>query len=185
MKLSLIVAMSGSGVIGDRGLPWRLPRDLRRFRALTWGKPLIVGRRTHELIGRPLPGRDTIVLTRDESFHPDGAHVARDPDAALALAADLSRRRSADEVFVIGGAEVYRLFLDRVDRVYLTLVEGNFAGTATFPVEQLLAGRWAIRHYERIPADEANPHPHQFLILERDAEALPRDELARLLARTD
>src|SRR5262245_65690408 len=152
MKLSLIVAMSRAGVIGDdHGLPWRLPRDLRRFREITWGKPLIVGRRTQELIGRPLPGRDTVVLTRDRGFRAAGVQVAHDPESALALAGELARARGAREAVVIGGGEVYRLFLDRAETVYLTLVEGEFRGTAGFPVERLLQGCWAVRRHESVP----------------------------------
>jgi dihydrofolate reductase len=181
MKRSLIVAMSRTGVIGDdSGLPWHLPHDLRRFRAITWGKPLIVGRHTHELIGRPLPGRETVVLTRDGTFQAAGVRVAHDPEAALAAAEELARARGVEELFVIGGGEVYRLLLDRVDTVYLTLVEGDFTGTARFPVEWLLAGHWTVRQHESIPADEANPHAHQFLVLERDVAA-PPGALAGLL----
>jgi dihydrofolate reductase len=172
MKVSLIAALSRAGVIGDeRGMLWRLPTDLKRFRSLTWGKPLILGRRTHELIGRPLPGRDTVVLTRDRTFRADGVQVAHDPDCALQVAGELARARGTDEVFVIGGGEVYRLFLDRADTAYLTLVEGDFAGTATFPVDRLfeglLAGRWTVCRREHFSADEANPHPHWFVVLER------------------
>ena len=101
MKLSLVVAMSRDGLIGREGaLPWRLPRDLKHFRQLTWGKPIIMGRKTHEALGRPLPGRTNIVLTRQVGFHAPGCLVARDRDQAIALA----RSNGSREAMIIGGS---------------------------------------------------------------------------------
>lgn len=161
--VSLIVASGPDGVIGDgRRMPWHLPADLKRFRAITWGKPIVMGRKTFESIGRPLPGRTNIVLSRREGFAPPGCRVARSLDEAMTIAAE-----GGDEVMVIGGGEVYAQALPRADRVYLTLVEGEFEGPVRFPLEALDAPGWRVVREESFPADERNPYPHQFRILER------------------
>ena len=126
MTLCLIVAVAENGVIGrDNDLPWRLSGDLKRFKAVTMGKPLIMGRRTFDSIGRPLPGRANIVLTRDADFSPEGVLVVHDPDAALEVAEQEAGRAGADEIMVIGGAGIYDLFLDRASRIYLTEVHDS------------------------------------------------------------
>src|SRR5271168_5303530 len=108
MLISLIAAMDRRGLIGDEtGLPWHLPMDLRRFRALTWGKPVITGSRTFELIGKPLPGRFNIVLTRNQAFSAAGCGVARTFQEALALAEEYLASTGGDEVMIIGGGKVY------------------------------------------------------------------------------
>src|SRR5436309_1567122 len=137
MRISIIVAMDRNGLIGDdRGLPWRLPRDLRRFRELTMGKPIVMGRTAHEHIGRPLPGRQNIVLSRRAGFAAPGCTVANSWDDALRLAG------GADELFAVGGNEVYRAALPRADRVHMTLVDGIFAGTVHFPLDSVRANQW-------------------------------------------
>jgi dihydrofolate reductase len=167
MLLSLIAALDRNGLIGaGGGLPWRLPRDLRRFRALTWGKPVIVGRTTHDLIG-PLPGRHHIVLSRRPEPPASGCPVAAGLDDALAQAGAFLVRHGGDEALVIGGARVYRDALPRCRRCYLTLVEGDFHGDAWFPLDALAAAPWRVAAREAHPADERNPHPHRFLTLER------------------
>lgn len=126
MTLTLILARADNGVIGrDGGLPWHLPADLKRFKALTMGKPMIMGRRTFESFPAPLPGRRHIVLTRDPRWRADGAEVARSPEEALRLA--------GDDAAVIGGAEVFALFADRADRVELTEVHDDAAGDTIVP----------------------------------------------------
>jgi dihydrofolate reductase len=163
MRVSVMVAMDRRGLIGDeRGLPWHLPRDLRRFRELTLGKPIIMGRTTHEHVGRPLPGRENIVLSRRPGLELPGCTVARSLEEALRCAA-----ASAEEAFVIGGGEVYREALPRADRVCLTLVDGVFAGTTYFPREKMQAGRWVETRRELCEADEKNAFCHLFLELER------------------
>ena len=123
----LIAARARNGTIGrDGALPWRLPLDLRRFKTLTMGKAMIMGRKTFESFPAPLPGRRHIVLTRDAGWSADGAEVAHDPDAALALA-------GVGEVMVIGGAQVYALFADRADRFEMTEVHADVAGDTTMP----------------------------------------------------
>ncbi|HVV64024.1 MAG TPA: dihydrofolate reductase [Rhizomicrobium sp.] len=122
--VSLVVAMADNGVIGADGtLPWRLPDDLRRFKALTMGKPCVMGRRTWDsLPRRPLPGRQNIVVTRDRAFRANGATVVHSLEEALANAAD------AEEICVIGGAEIYRAALARADRIHLTEIHADIEG---------------------------------------------------------
>lgn len=126
MSLTLILARADNGVIGrDGGLPWRLPADLKRFKALTMGKPMIMGRKTFESFPAPLPGRRHIVLTRDRDWRADGAEVVHAVDDALALA--------GEEAFVIGGAEVFALFEPQADRIELTEVHMAAEGDVSVP----------------------------------------------------
>jgi len=128
MKISLIVAMGENRVIGvDNRMPWHLSADLKRFRAITLGKPILMGRRTHESIGKPLPGRANIVLTRDPTYRSEGCIVVHHRDEAMRAAGD------APELMVIGGAGLYQEFLPVADRLYLTLVHQTFAGDTFFP----------------------------------------------------
>lgn len=132
MKLSVIVAMAENRVIGvDGKLPWHLPGDMKHFKQTTMGKPVVMGRKTWESLARPLPGRANIIVTRDLTFGVEGAYVAHDIDAALALAEGLAA--DGDEVMVIGGAEIYAQTLDRADRLYLTEVHLDVEGDAVFP----------------------------------------------------
>jgi dihydrofolate reductase len=176
MRLALIAAMGRNHVIGtDTGLPWHLPRDLKHFRSLTLGKPIILGRTTFDQIGRPLPDRPNIVLTRRPDFAPAGVIVAGSAAEALAAAA------GADEAVVIGGGEVYREFLPRADRLYLTVVDGEFAGTTTFPVDALRRLAFAVTGCERFPADAKNAHAVTFWQLDRAADAPPGAFVAEVL----
>ena len=129
MRIVFVVAAASNGVIGQDGqLPWRLPTDLKRFRALTLGKPVIMGRKTYQSIGKPLAGRDNIVLSRQPAFHAAGVTVVADIDAAIDLGRRLAAQHGVDEVAVIGGAEVFRAALAQTDRIYLTLVVAAPAG---------------------------------------------------------
>jgi dihydrofolate reductase len=133
-KLVFVVAAARNGVIGaDCRTPWRLPTDLRRFRELTWGKPLLMGRRTYESIGGPLPGRETIALSRDPGFRPEGAHVARSLEEALARGEALAEATGTGEIMVAGGGQIFDALLDRADIVQLTEVALTVAGDAVFP----------------------------------------------------
>jgi dihydrofolate reductase len=169
MLVSLIAAMDRRGLIGDEtGLPWHLPSDLRRFRTYTWGKPIIMGRRTFALLGKPLPGRFNIILTHDPNFSAPGGHIARSYKEALSLAEQILAQTGGDEVMIIGGGQVYAEALQRWDRFYLTVVEGQFVGTTYFPLAALLRQRWRPAcEPHRHAADEKNPYPHSFHILER------------------
>ena len=134
LPLVHVVAVGRNGVIGDEsGLLWRLPSDLKRFKAITMGKPMLMGRRTFATIGKPLPGRETIVLTRDASFAAPGVVAACDLDAALALASERGRAMGAPEVIVAGGGELYRQTLARAVRLDVTEVDLAPEGDATYP----------------------------------------------------
>ncbi len=168
MILSMIAAMNSDGLIGkDGGMPWHLPADLKRFRRLTMGKPIIMGRATWESIGRPLDGRRNIVLTRQEGYHAEGGCVAHSLVEALFLAL----QSGADEAFVIGGGEIFRQTLPLIDRLYLTLVEGEFSGDTYFPRVSLDSPDWTTLDEESHPADETNPYPYRFRTLQRQRRA--------------
>ena len=163
-RITLAVAVADNGVIGRGGeLPWRLPEDLRRFKAATLGKPVLMGRKTFESIGRALPGRLNIVLTRQAGWQPPdpAVRIAGDLDAALALAGD------APEVIVIGGSEVYALALPSASRVLLTEVHATPEGDTLLP--RFEPREWREVSRERWPADERHAHDMSFVVLERIA----------------
>jgi dihydrofolate reductase len=158
--LSLVVAADERGGIGrDGGLPWRLPEDLRRFKALTMGKPIVMGRRTWDSIGRPLPGRRSIVVSRRAGLAIPGAEVAGSLEEALRLT------DGAPEVCVIGGAELYRAALPIADRIHLTRVH------AEVPADTFLPGidtsQWSVAARDQRPADERHAYPYSFIELRR------------------
>jgi dihydrofolate reductase len=160
MKISLIAAVARNGVIGRDGtLPWRLPRDLRWFREKTSGHHLVVGRRTWETLSGALPHRTMVVVTRDRGYQADGAVVAHSLDEAL----DVAREAGDDEVFIGGGAEIYRQALPHADRFYLTEVGEDFDGDTRFPDWD--PGRWRVDFEEEGLVDEVNRHPHRFRVL--------------------
>jgi dihydrofolate reductase len=166
VKLCLVVAVAENGVIGrDNALPWRLSSDLKRFKALTMGKPLIMGRRTFESIGRPLPGRANIVVTRDEGFRPADVVVARDLPDAIAAAEEAARAAGASEIMVIGGAGVYECVLPRADRIYLTEVHAAPDGDTRFP--GLDRDDWREVSREFHPAEPGETSDCSFVVLER------------------
>jgi dihydrofolate reductase len=163
MKISLIAAMGENRAIGANGkIPWHLPADFKHFKEVTMGHPIIMGRKTFESIGRPLPGRANIVITRDPAYVRDGVIAAASPDAALAAAGSAA---GGEEVFVIGGAEIYKLFLPQADRVYLTKVAGTFKGDAFFP--ELDEAEWEAILDEEHAADEKNAFPFIFQLYAR------------------
>jgi dihydrofolate reductase len=162
--VSFLAAMDRNLVIGDeRGIPWRLPADLKRFRRLTLGKPIVMGRTTFEHIGKPLDKRVNIVLSRRSDFRPEGVLVAPSIDEAVRLAGDVP------ELVVIGGGEVFAAALALVARMYLTFVDGEFPGTACFPesVSMPPGTGWVETLRQVHSADERNPFPHQYVVVER------------------
>ena len=163
MRIALIVAMAHGRVIGQGGgLPWHLPADLKHFKSVTMGKPIIMGRATHESIGRALPGRQNIVLTRQPSYAAPGCTVVSTPEAALeAATAD-----APDEVMVIGGAAVYEAFLPMARRLYLTEIDGDLPGDTFFP--EIDFTQWKESTRDVFPADETNPHAYAFIRYERE-----------------
>ena len=160
MKLSLIVAMDKNRVIGREGkLPWHLSDDLRNFKKITLNKPVIMGRKTHESIGKPLPDRKNIIITRNPDYEADGCVVCHDLDAALKLCAQ------DEEAVIIGGAEIYRQALDRVDRIYLTEVQAEVEGDVYFP--DFGRASWDEIIRDDYVADDNNEYPFSCFILER------------------
>jgi len=134
IHISIIVAVAENGVIGrDNGLPWRLPSDLQHFKAVTMGKPIIMGRKTFESIGRALPGRDNIVVTRGSEIASADVHVAYSLTEAVGLAEGFARSRGVHEVFVIGGAQIYAEAIGQADRLYITEVAAAPEGDSVFP----------------------------------------------------
>ena len=134
VPLVLVAAVARNGIIGaNGGLPWRLSSDLKRFKALTWGKPLVIGRKTFESIGRALPGRETIVVTGDPAFVPPGVLVAHSLDTGLALAAERARAIGADQIIIGGGGEIYAQTIARASRLFITEVALDAEGEARFP----------------------------------------------------
>ena len=157
-RISLVVAVAQNGVIGQRGtLPWRIPEDLKRFKALTMGKPLVMGRKTFQSIGRRLPGRETIVVTRDRGFCSEGAFVAHSLEAALELAAQRAAAMGADAIILAGGGELYAQTIGRADRLAVTEVALEPQGDARFPPIDPKLWREARRERGvRGPRDEAD-----------------------------
>lgn len=165
--ITLIAALSDNRVIGrGGGLPWHLPADLKRFKALTMGHAIVMGRRTWDAVGRPLPGRRTIVLTRRHDFEASGAVVVHDLEAALAAAGD------DDTVFIAGGGDIYALALPRADRMELTHVHAVLDGDAFFPPFD--AGAWRTVFEQRHEADERHAFAFTFRTLERVVSPRPR-----------
>ncbi|UCG24475.1 MAG: type 3 dihydrofolate reductase [Chloroflexota bacterium] len=161
--ISLIVAMGSNRVIGRDGrIPWRMPADMRRFREVTMGKAILMGRVTHESIGRPLDGRHNIVLTRNRDYQAQGCTVVNSVEEALAAA-------GGGEVMVIGGALLYEQLLPAADRIYLTLIDAEYQGDSYFP--RIRAESWPQLALELNQADERNPHNYAFIILQRRTAA--------------
>jgi dihydrofolate reductase len=164
MIVSLVVAMTRNRVIGrDNTLPWRLPEDLKHFKAVTLGKPVLMGRKTFESIGKPLPGRTNIVLTRDRRWKAPGTVVVHSLDAALASAGE------AAELAGIGGAEIFRLLIPMASRIYLTRIHADIPGDTLFP--PLAAAEWTEIDSRTVRADERNAYDMTFVTLERVAVA--------------
>jgi len=158
--VSIIVAASTNNVIGrGGGLPWKIADDLKRFKRLTMGKPIVMGRLTWDSIGRPLPGRQNIVITRQPDFAAKGCDVVDTPAAALRSAVD------ADEVMIIGGSQIYDWFLPKADRIYLTRVHAKIDGDACFP--DIDDNEWALVEREPHGASEGNEFAFDFLTYER------------------
>jgi len=163
-RIALIVAMAANRVIGSNGgLPWRIPADLKHFKAKTLGKPIVMGRRTYDSIGKPLPGRPNIVVTRSDASFPEGVDVARDMDAALTIAERRAREIGADEIMIIGGAALYEALLPRADRLYLTEIHEAVAGDTFFPEFD----RNAWREVDREDRDDIHSAPVSFVTLDR------------------
>jgi dihydrofolate reductase len=159
MMISLIVAMGNNRVIGQGNqLPWRLSADLKYFRQTTMGKSLIMGRKTYETIGRPLPGRTNIILTRNEDYQAEGCLVVHSLEEALELAGE-------GEVMIIGGGQLYRQFMPMADRIYMTQIDSEFDGDTFFPV--LNFAHWSVIKRSETMLDETSALTYTFITYER------------------
>jgi dihydrofolate reductase len=163
MHISILAAVAENGVIGRDGrLPWHLGDDLKRFKRLTMGHTIVMGRKTWESIGRPLKGRRMVVITRQTDYRAEGVEVMSGLDRALEVAATVGE----EQVFVIGGGEIYRLALPRADRLYITRVHANVEGDAYFP--ELDANAWRMVESDAHAANDENDHPFTFETYEQD-----------------
>ena len=166
-KLAIVVAAAENGVIGaENAMPWRQPTDMARFKALTVGKPVVMGRKTFQSIGRPLPDRTSIVVSRGGWSPPEGVHLTRSLDDALDLALAIARRDGRDEACVIGGAEIYAQALPRTDRVHLTRIHAEIEGDARFAD---LGEPWRETEREHRTAGPRDDHDMTFLTYRKTA----------------
>ena len=145
----------------DNGLPWKVPADLQFFKKVTMSKPIVMGRKTFESIGRPLPGRKNIIITRDKNYQAEGCEVCFSIEQAIEKAGEV------EELMVIGGANIYQQFLDRADRLYMTRVLGEFEGDAWFP--EVDFSQWHLVEKEDHKADEKNECDYSFQVFNRNA----------------
>ena len=166
MQLSLIVAMAENHVIGcNNQMPWHLPGDLQYFKRVTLGKPVIMGRKTFESIGRPLAGRSNILITRNTDFQAEGVRIVHDLASACELGGQIAIADGEEEVMVIGGAEIYRQALPQADRLYLTRIHAEIEGDAWFPT--FAESEWLETARETHRAAGSNPFDYSFTVLQR------------------
>ncbi len=160
--ISIIVAAGENNVIGrDNQLPWRMPADTRYFKSTTKGNVVVMGRKTFESLGKPLPDRMNIVISRRKSFKAEGVHVAESLKEALKKAGEYAGKN----IFIIGGGEIYRQSLALADRIHLTRIHHRFEGDTFFP--ELAGDKWRIVSKDDHLPDERNPHAYSFIIYER------------------
>lgn len=158
--ISMIWAMGKNNALGCRNrMPWHLPADFAYFKKITLGKPVIMGRKTYESIGKPLPGRENIIITRDEDFKPEGCITVNSIDGAKAYAAE-------GEVFIVGGAEIYKAFLPLAHKLYITEIDHAFEADTYFP--EIDYSQWKLVSSQPGPRDEKNPYAYKFLVYERN-----------------
>ncbi|GBE45991.1 dihydrofolate reductase type 3 [bacterium BMS3Bbin11] len=171
MRISIIVAMDEGRLIGNEGgMPWHLPADLKFFKSVTMGKPVIMGRSTWESIGKVLPGRTNIVITRNTTLQAEGCQLAHSVDEALAIA----KKEAAEEVIIIGGGGIYEQTLNRVDRLYLTQIAAHLVGDTHFPV--INPDEWQEVSRQEHKADGDNPFDLTFVVLDRKKAGERRKE---------
>ncbi|MEM1039016.1 MAG: dihydrofolate reductase [Pseudomonadota bacterium] len=166
MDIVIVVAVAKNGVIGmEGGMPWRLSTDLKRFKALTLGKPMIMGRKTFDSIGRPLPGRTSIVVTRDTDWQSPGVVAIDSLDKALAAAAEIAAADGVNEICVVGGGEIYRQTLNQATRLCVTEVDAEPEGDTTFP--QIDHVQWTKVSSESVPPGENDSAATSYTVYER------------------
>lgn len=160
--ISLLVAMDKNRVIGkDNQLPWHLPEDLKYFKRITMGHKIIMGRKTFESIGRPLPGRDNFVVTRDQSYKAEGCHILHSVDDIF----EIDKSSSGDELFIIGGAELFRHVLPNANRLYITHIDAEFAGDTFFP--EINEEQWKLLSKKKGITNDKNPYDYWFAVYGR------------------
>lgn len=166
MKIALMAAMAENRTVGiNNALPWHLPEDLKYFKRTTSGKAIIMGRKTYESIGRPLPNRTNIVISRNPEFQAEGIRVVPTLEEAIELAESVNEINGVDEVMVIGGAAIYELALPKADRLYLTHVHADVHGDAFFPEVDFKQFKQVAR--DDYFADDKNPYDYSFVIYDR------------------
>lgn len=159
--ISIVVAMDKNRVIGKNNqLPWHLPADLAYFKKVTMGKPIVMGRKTHESIGRALPGRKNIIITRNKNYQAEGCIVIHSIDAIFNLGLG-----NDEEICIIGGAEIFQEALIHANRLYITMINNEFEGDTFFP--EIAENEWKLTFKEKGPMDEKNPYDYYFTIYER------------------
>ena len=162
MILSLLVAAAENNVIGkDNQLPWHLPNDLKYFKNLTWGMPILMGRKTFESIGKPIPGRKSVVITRNADWKHEGVDVVHSIEDAIQKAESFGVK----EIFVIGGAEIFKTSLQKANRIYLTRIHQNFDGDVYFP--EVSEKEWQLTSSRFVEADEKNAYNHTYQVWDR------------------
>ena len=173
MKISLIVAMASNRVIGlNNQMPWHLSADLKKFKKITMGSPILMGRKTHESIGKPLPGRTNIILSKNQEYRQGGCLVFNDLETALKKGCE-----SAEEIFVIGGSDLYEAILPMTDAIYLTIINREFQGDAFFP--DIDWNDWTEVEREDIKSDPDVTFSYSFLKLERANKIINQQKLTR------
>ncbi len=166
MILSLIAAMASNRVIGNKGdIPWEIPGEQKMFKKITLGHTVIMGRKTYESLGKPLPGRTNIVISRNPAYQAEGIKVVASLEEALALAEDIALIDGCDELMVIGGAQIYAEAMDRADRIYLTRVHCHPEGDAYLPA--IDTAHWRECHREECVAAAGDDHDYSLLVYER------------------
>lgn len=166
MIKSIMVARSDNGVIGkDNDLVWHMPADLKYFKETTTGHYVLMGRRTYESVNKPLPGRLNIIVTRQPDYYREGCIVVHDVEEAFAL----GEQHGQQELFILGGSQIYDITMDRADRIYLTEIKATFEGDSYFP--EIDYDQWREVKREEHEPNEQNPHPYAFVVLERNNPA--------------
>lgn len=166
IRKTIFAAVSRNGIIGrDGDMPWRLSSDLRRFRTLTLGKPIVMGRKTYDSIGKPLPGRQTVVVSRHAAIdHPD-VRMAHSLAEAIAIAEELARGKGENEICILGGGQIYAQAIGIADRMCITHVEADIEGDTSFPA--IDPALWQAQETVEVPAGEKDSHPTRFVLYDR------------------
>ncbi|MBB4076599.1 dihydrofolate reductase [Bartonella fuyuanensis] len=166
ISICLIAAVAENGIIGREGaMPWHLSTDLQRFKVLTLGKPIIMGRKTWDSLKKPLPGRTNIVITRDRTFSAEEAVIAHSLPQACSFATSIASQNDVKEIFIIGGGEIFQQGLHMADKIFLTEVLVSIEGDSFFPVFD--KENWTIVQTQDIPKGDKDSHPTRFVVYER------------------